>query len=918
MQEYKTTVGGQPFLGRVEEQDKFRNALNTIKSQRKIFTKVTDWVDEKQTPFPFVFLLYGEGGMGKTYLSKRFREIVENEPDNKGHFSALWLDWERRRDLDYGLKARDSILPEKVFEHIYAIFRDAKLGKKFTEYKQTISTRAKAEKKVSEALDKTTERGERYKILRELGGKGIAWLIRSGIVSGVSIPLPEEPTAKLFENIIGGGAEEIARVRESANSLLSSTLDEKEIDLFTSPNEKLAHSLAEGIRETASDKSIVLFLDTYEIPDRVDVWIREVIKRSGINIVWVISGRDNLAVSRKFGTSYFTGYKDDFPSKYLRVFPLSEFSPNEVLTYLTESVPDRIANIDVAEAIHRATQGIPLAVQAATSMWKTKIELNEIVENIPENSHRDEIVKLMTERFLLHCFDDPAHPDDLYQIYALALAYQPNPELLQSILQCDDLEKTLSELERRYSFVFLDKMKLHSSVQAFLREYLLQDLHRTSKNVKNIHQRAADYLNKGCSNIEAKTPLLENLIENDLWKEKKLGLINHTFWLDLDAGWTVLVAPFVTGLIYDKNYSRACVEILNNISKTFKKPMKERLRVMKRGIQEYADKRQNASMLERLDKVFNKNHDIAFESEIRAYISILHGKSLFSRTKYPEALDAFDESEIYLSDENTKTQDLLGSLLLVLANNLLISNPTFNDMWFRMKLVSIIKKGIKYAIHDKSRGYGLLGSAFYNVGNYDDATIAYEKAIELNENHVEPYMGLAMISRDKRNIDDAITLCKKAIEINPKYKNAQNGLGYLYNQKGNYDLAEKHLVIALNAKYNISKECINLGIIKLYKEDPIEADKLFSRAITNDEDYFGPSGWAKVIIGEIESGLSDIKNALNRQNYLADVQDIFDWSLLASNVPNPPKGTKHLLDFIKSEPIFIKHLKSDYLQFFDN
>ena len=56
MQEYKTTVGGQPFLGRVEEQDKFRNALNTIKSQRKIFTKVTDWVDEKQTPFPFVFL----------------------------------------------------------------------------------------------------------------------------------------------------------------------------------------------------------------------------------------------------------------------------------------------------------------------------------------------------------------------------------------------------------------------------------------------------------------------------------------------------------------------------------------------------------------------------------------------------------------------------------------------------------------------------------------------------------------------------------------------------------------------------------------------------------------------------------------------------------------------------------------------
>ena len=83
-----------------------------------------------------------------------------------------------------------------MFEHIYAIFRDAVLGENFTEYEQSIMIRTKADKKIAEALEKTTERGERFKILRELGGKGIAWLIRSGIVGGVPIPLPDEPTAK--------------------------------------------------------------------------------------------------------------------------------------------------------------------------------------------------------------------------------------------------------------------------------------------------------------------------------------------------------------------------------------------------------------------------------------------------------------------------------------------------------------------------------------------------------------------------------------------------------------------------------------------------------------------------------------------------------------------------------------------------
>lgn len=435
MAEEKITVDGQPFLGRLEEQDRFRDALRTIQAETKMISKVIDWAIEKKPPLPFVFLLYGEGGMGKTYLTKRLLNIAENDPQFSGYFNTLWLDWEKRRDLDYALKVRDAVTPEKVFEHLYSIFRDADYGKEFTEYEQAVNTRLVAEKKVEAALEKNTERGERFKILKELGGKGIAWLIRSGAVSGVPIPVPAEPTEKVFTEIIGQGAEALERARETATTFLKITLDARELDLFILPNEKLAHSLADGIRKVALKRPLVLFLDTYEIADRADVWLREVIKRSSSNTLWVITGRDNLADSRKFGEKYFAGYRGEFPSDRLRVSPLSEFSVDDVFSYLLSYVPERQLDLPIARTIHKATLGIPLAVQAAAYMWKSGTKLESIIGDVPETEKRDAIVKLMTERFLLHCFGDPAHPNDLQSIYALALAYRPDPNLLGAMLQ---------------------------------------------------------------------------------------------------------------------------------------------------------------------------------------------------------------------------------------------------------------------------------------------------------------------------------------------------------------------------------------------------------------------------------------------------------------------------------------------------
>lgn len=907
MPEEKITVDGQPFLGRTEEQERFREALRIIQIEKRIISKVIDWATEKKPPQPFVFLLYGEGGMGKTSLTKRLLDIVENESQFKGDFNALWLDWEKRRDLDYALKVRDAITPEKVFEHIYILFRDNNYGREFTEYEKTIIARSKTEKKVSDALEKITDRGERFKVLRELGGKGIAWLIRSGIATnGVPIPVPAEPTEKIFTEIIKQGAESIEYVRETATIFLKTALEERDFDLFTLPNEKLAHSLAEGIRRSASERPLLLFLDTYEIPDAVDIWVREIIKRSGPNLLWVISGRDNLADSRKLGTRYLSGYRGDFSSDRLRVFPLSEFSVDEVFNYLVEYVPDRYLTINDAIAIHKATLGIPFAVQAAAYMWKSGTMLESIAGNIPEAEKRDEIVKLMTERFLLHCFDDPAHPNDLQNIYALALAYQPEPKLLSTMLHSSDLEQDLSELEQRHSFVFLNKMKLHSSVQAFLREYLLHRLRRNSSKIEVIQKRAIDYLSTACSERESRFSTLDKAIEDDLWKEAKLGLIHHTFWVSSDNGWVVFLPAFVAGLMYDRSFAHACLEIIISVFDTLRAPEKTRFDIIKKGLSNLAHQENIYLMLDRLEKLNQLQSNDKFVKEISACISLLQGQSLFARDQYNNALIKFEDTEKKLADNNDRVREELGYSLYLLGDALSKANPPLENIWFGSKIWGIIDKAINW-MSDKHKGYASLGWSLSIVLRYDEAIQAFKKSIALNDSYENAYYLMGLVYRNQRNIEAAIEYCLKAVNINPNFFAAHNGLGYLYNQSGEFELADRHLEKAIEER-DLPHPFVNLGITKLLLGHTEDAMSLFEKAneIAVGEKYIGIKGWTSVIMGDIQTGIRYMTDALKRREYILDVQNIYDWTMLLAKTPNPLPEVEILLEFIRNESAFKK------------
>src|SRR5262249_40869507 len=157
-----------------------------------------------------------------------------------------------------------------------------------------------------------------------------------------------------------------------------------------------------------------------------------------------------------------------------------------------------------AERIAGFTFGIPFAISAAAAMWEQGASLNEILAPItPEkrdHNFHDEIVKKMSERFLAHCVG--ADASDIKYIYALALMRRPSVPLFVAMVSKQNAEDLLLDLHQRYSFIWVDNVRLDEKIASFLREYLRADIRRTKRAVQDLNDRAIEFCEQ---NISAKS-----------------------------------------------------------------------------------------------------------------------------------------------------------------------------------------------------------------------------------------------------------------------------------------------------------------------------------------------------------------------------------------------------------------------------
>lgn len=154
---HNVTIDGKIFLGRADEQKQFKAALLELLE------------NNDQEHLPYICLLHGDGGIGKTTLAKRFRDIATEETPFAAAFQILWVDWEDERKRLADLQVdREHLRADLVFKGIHASAIRHKLGRQFTAYRKAIRQGDEAERKVAEIIA-GDDSSDELSVLRSIG-----------------------------------------------------------------------------------------------------------------------------------------------------------------------------------------------------------------------------------------------------------------------------------------------------------------------------------------------------------------------------------------------------------------------------------------------------------------------------------------------------------------------------------------------------------------------------------------------------------------------------------------------------------------------------------------------------------------------------------------------------------------------------
>ena len=127
--------------------------------------------------------------------------------------------------------------------------------------------------------------------------------------------------------------------------------------------------------------------------------------------------------------------------------------------------------------------------------------------------------------------------------------------------------------------------------------------------------------------------------------------------------------------------------------------------------------------------------------------------------------------------------------------------------------------------------YALLGSAFFNIGQSEEAVANLRRCIELDPRQTEAYEIMARVAYDKGELEEAIRLCEQGLMYNKEDLSMLNRLGQALLDLGRAGAAIRVLEQTLQLPNRTSESFYLLGQAYLQSDDYTRAMESFQGAI---------------------------------------------------------------------------------------
>jgi tetratricopeptide (TPR) repeat protein len=840
------------FVGRDREIEQFRSALERMRQEFENLRSLAEQVGAEFDPdaaprdlnYPRLFLLHGIGGIGKTWLTWRFRDIVREEFPT---FFPVYVDV--------------SLRPAVTTERELLMRLAAVLADDFPQAVAPFQGDATRQPEVgARVLNYQADHKEFWERSLDIAAQAVAGAANIAAQKKLGVELGDSAEAAVQVGVKGAIRGSGIVIRKAYELFLQRMQDDKqltadEVRLFSNPDSALAASLAHCLKNIVAQTPLVLALDTIETIVRLEPFIRDdlVLPSASESMIFVIAGRHDLSHERTAEDGSYRnvhkGFADVLPNPPV-VIDVGRFAAPEIRTYVREQGNLRGVDLEpddnLISAIQQTSGGVPLAVEMAVdavlTMGPARFHADFVM--VPD-SHvllPKERIAEVTNRFLRYCIAQQ-EPDDLEKVYALAILRKGATEgALRAIWTVPDGRAVREELGKlAASYSLMRGNDLHDEVREFVRRRLLTDpaLHETRRA---FGARAAAHYEIVFRSEASEELDVARRLDDERFAECTCDLLNTLFWADGGHAVSFLARRWIEAYPFARRFCRRLLEIANEFLQV-KGFLHERDRATLNLLHQLTPVSPSAADLiselessenpavadepmQRLRRLQHEGEQGGWWEQVHGTILLLSiGQVLARAQQHDRALDyALDagtaiqtlrEQEQLMAKIAELCEELgwslgyrkiagsrfsraIASRRAVQAYEMAVAlgrqrGATWRCLSRLYRLLSENDRSLDAALRARdiesndASNLENLGTAYGAVGRYDEALEAYNNAEEIDPKDSAPSAGRGHIYFMLASYDEAMGEYLRAIELSPTDGTWQYDLGNVYYFLRRYD-----------------------------------------------------------------------------------------------------------------------------------